>query len=341
MFHMRLVISVIAVTMPLAAPSAAADPILVNSDNFVRAESDLYFSAVVARGRFGKFDHDREMTALDKQAIIRLNRDTLYSSAVFDLDSGPVTVTLPDTGGRFMSMQVFDQNHYTHGVYYEPGIYTLTREEIGTRYVFPGIRILANPEDPEDMKAVHALQDKITAEQPGGPGKFEIPDWDSASRDKTRAIILQLGDALPDTRGMFGAKDQVDPIRHFIGSAMAWGGNPEADALYLNRKLAKNDGKAAYRVNVPEVPVKGFWSISIYNAEGFYEPNELNAYTVNNLTADKGADGSVTVQFGGCDGKIANCLPTPEGWNYMVRLYRPEAQILDGSWEFPDAEEVK
>jgi hypothetical protein len=89
------------------------------------------------------------------------------------------------------------------------------------------------------------------------------------------------------------------------------------------------------------VPVKGFWSISIYNSEGFYEPNELNAYTVNNLTADKGADGSVTVQFGGCDGKIANCLPTPEGWNYMVRLYRPEAQILDGSWEFPDAEEVK
>jgi hypothetical protein len=140
---------------------------------------------------------------------------------------------------------------------------------------------------------------------------------------------------------MFGAKDQVDPIRHFIGSAMAWGGNPEADALYLNRKVAENDGKIAYRVDVPEVPVKGFWSISIYNSEGFYEPNELNAYTVNNLTADKGADGSVTVQFGGCDGKIANCLPTPEGWNYMVRLYRPEAQILDGSWEFPDAEEVK
>lgn len=175
MFFARLDVSAIAVAVLLAAHSAAAEPVQVNSDNFIRPESDLYFSAVAARGRFGKFGHDREMTPLDKQAIIRMNRDTLYSSAVFDLDAGPVTVTLPDTGGRFMSMQVFDQNHYTHGVYYKPGTYTLTREEIGTRYVFPGIRILVNPEDPKDMTAVHDLQDKITAEQPGGPGKFEIP----------------------------------------------------------------------------------------------------------------------------------------------------------------------
>ncbi|EHK52682.1 DUF1254 domain-containing protein [Allomesorhizobium alhagi] len=341
MSHIRSAVSAAALIAIVAALPAAADPIPVTSDNFIRAESDLYFSAVIARNRFGKFDHDREMTPLDKQAIIRLNRDTLYSSAVFDLDAGPVTVTLPDTGGRFMSMQVFDQDHYTHGVYYEPGTYTFTRDEIGTRYVFPGIRILANPEDPEDMKAVHALQDKITAEQTGGPGKFEIPDWDSASRDKTRAIILQLAEPLPDTRGMFGAKHQVHPVRHFIGTAMAWGGNPEADALYLNRTVAKNDGKTVYRLNVGEVPVKAFWSISIYNAEGFYEPNELNAYTINNLTAAKDANGGVTVQFGGCDGKIPNCLPTPEGWNWMVRLYRPESQILDGSWEFPAAEEVK
>lgn len=339
---LALGIAALAAKTLMTSPSVkAAEPVQVNSDNFVRAESDLYFSAVVAIGRFGKFGHDREMTPLDKQAIIRMNRDTLYSSAVFDLDAGPVTVTLPDTGGRFMSMQVFDQNHYTHGVYYEPGTYTFTREEIGTRYVFPGIRILANPEDPKDVKAVHELQDKITAQQPGGPGKFEIPNWDSASRDKTRSIILQLAAALPDTRGMFGAKDEVDPVRHFIGSAMGWGGNPEKDALYLNRTVAKNDGKAVYSVKVAEVPVKGFWSISIYDAKGFFSQNKSNAYTVNNLTATKDADGSVTVQFGGCDGKIANCLPTPEGWNYMVRLYRPEANILDGNWEFPLAEEVK
>lgn len=140
---------------------------------------------------------------------------------------------------------------------------------------------------------------------------------------------------------MFGARRQVDPVRHFIGTAMAWGGNPETVALYLNRTEAKTDGETVYRLDAGEVPVEGFWSISIYNAQGFYEPNEFNAYTINDLTAAKDANGGVTVQFGGCDGKIPDCLPTPEGWNWMVRLYRPDAQILDGAWTFPEAEEVR
>jgi hypothetical protein len=59
--------------------------------------------------------------------------------------------------------------------------------------------------------------------------------------------------------------------------------------------------------------------------------------TINNTTAEKGGDGSIAVQFGGCDGKIPNCLPIMNGWNYMVRLYRPRAEILSGTWTFPDA----
>jgi hypothetical protein len=58
------------------------------------------------------------------------------------------------------------------------------------------------------------------------------------------------------------------------------------------------------------------------------------------ITASKGADGSVAIQFGGCDGKIANCLPITPGWNYWVRLYRPRAEILNGTWKFPEAQPV-
>ena len=64
-------------------------------------------------------------------------------------------------------------------------------------------------------------------------------------------------------------------------------------------------------------------SVCVYNAKGYFESNEQNAYSINNLTAKKGEDGSVTIQFGGCNGKTPNCLPIPPGWNYMVRLYRP------------------
>jgi hypothetical protein len=102
----------------------------VTPDNFVRAESDLYFAGVVRNGGFGKFDHTREPAPIDKQTVVRLNRDTLYSAAVFDLDAGPVTITLPDAGGRFMSMQVIDEDENTHAVHYGAGRYTLTRDEI-------------------------------------------------------------------------------------------------------------------------------------------------------------------------------------------------------------------
>jgi hypothetical protein len=91
---------------------------------------------------------------------------------------------------------------------------------------------------------------------------------------------------------------------------------------------------------VKDVPVDGFWSISLYNANGYYEKNEYGAYSLNNVTAKKGADGSVTIQFGGCDGKVPNCLPIMPGWNYTVRLYRPRKEILDGTWTFPEAELV-
>ncbi|MGH0378418.1 DUF1214 domain-containing protein [Sinorhizobium meliloti] len=339
MFLARLSFSTIAAALMSALP-AAADPILVNSDNFVRAESDLYFSGIVANGGFGKFDHTREMAPLDKQTAIRLNRDTLYSSAVFDLDAGPVTINVPDTGTRFVSLLVIDEDHYAHGVYYGPGSYTLTRKVIGTRYVVAAFRFFADPNNTEDMKRVHALQDAVTVNQPAA-GTFEIPEWDGKSRDKTRRALLDLGSLLPNTARMFGPRDEIDPVRHLIGAALGWGGNPDKEALYLNVTPEKNDGKSIYRLTVKDVPVKEFWSVTVYNKEGFFTPNELDAYSLNDVTAQKSQDGSITIQFGGCDGKIANCLPTPEGWNYMVRLYRPKSQILDGRWTFPVAEEVK
>jgi hypothetical protein len=71
-------------------------------------------------------------------------------------------------------------------------------------------------------------------------------------------------------------------------------------------------------------------------------PIGLNdGYTLNNLTAKKEGDGSVAVQFGGCDGKTPNCLPIMPGWNYVARLYRPRKEVLGGNWKFPEAQPVR
>jgi hypothetical protein len=115
-----------------------------------------------------------------------------------------------------------------------------------------------------------------------------------------------------------GTKAQVDPVR-------------------------QNDGTTVHRLVVGAVPVDAFWSISVYNAKGYYEPNKRNAYSLNNVTGKKSADGTIAVQFGGCDGELSNCLPITQGWNYAVRLYRPRAEILTGKWKwtFPKAKPVQ
>ena len=314
--------------MPDAAP--------VSADNFVRAESHMYFGNSAREGGFGRMLHVRTPMPIEAQTVVRANRDTLYSSGVFDLDAGPVSVTMPDAGRRFMSLQVFDEDEYVVEVAYAPGRRTYSRDRVGSRYMLLGVRTLADPADPADLAQAHALQDAIGVEQ-ARPGVFEIPSWDPVSQTRVREALISLAGTLPDTRRMFGSKAEVDPVRHLIGAATGWGGNPERDALYLTVTPAKNDGKTVHRLRVKDVPVDGFWSISVYNAAGYFEKNDRDAYSLNNLTARKDPDGAITVQFGGCDRAAPNCLPIMPGWNYWVRLYRPRPEVLDGSWTFPDA----
>lgn len=334
---------------PAAAPAnpspldaARKGPLLqVTAENFTRAETDLFFGVSALKdGAFGKFLHRRNVMGVDDQFVVRGNRDTLYSVAVFDLDAGPVTISMPDPGSRYQALQIIDQDQYVPNVFYGQGTHTLTRDGIGTRYVGAAVRTLVDPNDPADLKQATELQDAIVVKQ-DKVGSFEIPNWDPASQKKIRDALLVLAESLPDTRRAFGPRGEVDPVRFLIASASAWGGNPDKDALYLNFTPANNDGDTTYRLTVNEVPVDGFWSISVYNAEGYYAKNAYNAYTLNNLTAKKGPDGSIEVQFGGCDGEIANCLPITPGWNYMVRLYRSRPEILSGAWRFPEAQPVR
>jgi hypothetical protein len=317
--------------------SPADKAVSVTADNFIRAETDRTFDSIAKLGGFGKFNHFRELTRIDRQVVPRCNRDTLYSTAVFDLDAGPVTITLPDAGERFMTMIAIDEDHYVFEVVYGAGRYSYAREKIGTRYVLTAIRILVDPDDSKDVAQVHALQDAVQVSQVS-PGRFEVANWDEASQKKVRDALTVLGETIPDWRRAAGRKDEVDPVRHLIVTATGWGLNPDKDAMYLNVTPSKNDGTTIHKLTVDQVPVDGFWSITVYNAEGYLQPNPYNAYSLNNITAAKGADGSIVVQFGGCDGKVSNCLPIMTGWNYMVRLYRPRPEILSGKWTFPEAQ---
>jgi hypothetical protein len=319
--------------------SAESPELTITIDNFVRAATDVEFGkAVATTGGVNRFFHLREPTPIDAQTVIRMNRDTLYSTAIVDISEG-ATLTLPDTGERYMSTMIVNADHYINKVFLGGGTYKLDMDSFDTPYVMVSVRTLVDAADPDDVAEVNALQDQFVIEAASSK-PFEMPDYDEETFEAVLNAAKALARFVPNAADMFGPREAVEPVRHFLGTAFGWGGLPEEQAYYLNVEPGLDVGE--YRIEVPaEVPVDAFWSVSLYNAEGFYEENALGAYNVNSVTAERNEDGSVTVHLGGCDDERVNCLPIMDGWNYTVRLYRPRPEILDGSWVFPAVEPVQ
>jgi len=334
-FRTQLLGTVTIGLLAYSAGSVAAEK--VNVDNYVRAETDVTMRRYASQGALGQFLHVRNPTPLDKQNVIRMNRDTLYSIGVFDLTE-PATITKPATD-RWQSMMLVNQDHSIPPAIYAAGPHTITQEQVGTRYVVVIFRTLVNASDPADIKLANAVQDQITVQQ-SASGSLDVPDWDEESLTKVRDALNVLASTLTDTSDMLGIKSELPPIHHLIGTAMGWGGNPKRDASYINVNPEHNDGAVNYALHVKDVPVDGFASITVYNKKGFMEPNDLGINSVNNLTAVADPKGGATIHFGGCDDGRVNCIPITDGWNYIVRLYQPRQAFFDKTWVFPDPEPV-
>ena len=142
----------------------------VNVDNFARAETHRMMADLQRdAGGVNRFAHNRAPASVDKQTVIRMNRDTLYSFAVVDVSAG-ATLTVPDAGDRYLSVMVVNEDHYINRVFHDAGAYELTAEELGSAYVVVAARTLVDPRDPDDLVAVAALQDQLVLERsPTGP----------------------------------------------------------------------------------------------------------------------------------------------------------------------------
>lgn len=303
-------------------------PVDVTVENFARAESDTAIRKVAGVVGLNTWVHLRRTTPIDRQDVIRMNYDTLYSSAVLDLTE-PATVVMPETGGRYQSLHVIDQDHYSFA-FTEPGEYELSQDRVGTRYAYLIVRTFL---DPADVAATNALQDGLRIEG-GGSGALELPDWDLEQLSIARDALNTLAKLGISNAGGFGAKGDVDPIKHLVMAAAGWGGMPLQNTFAVLGSVERNDG-TPHLVTVRDVPVRAFWSAIVYDADGFIPENDQGVYSYNNVTATPDPDGSITIRFGG-DPNLGNVIPVSEGWNYVVRMYEPEPEILDGSWTFPE-----
>ena len=310
---------------------------LVTIGNYVRAESDFQFRGYIAKlDCFGRLVHYRAPYDVHNQVTVSGNRDTLYSFGVFDLTS-PLTVQLPDPGDRYHSLMTVSQDHSIE-VSYSPAEVTLTAESVGSRYVFLAVRTFADPADQADLRAAHALQDQVSVQQ-ADVGVFDVPAWDQHEVEDMRKTVNVVGAVATDSSKFFGIKEELDPIYWTLGAAVGWGGLPAVAATYGITFPDRNDGQTPHTLQLADVPVDAFWSVTLYDSEGWMPINDLDAYSYNNVTAEPNDDRSVTIHFGG-DPNQPNYLPILPGWNYIVRAYRPRKEILDGSWTFPQPEAV-
>ncbi len=309
----------------------------VNVDNFVRAETARMFDNVVAlAGGVNRWYHYREPTPVDRQPVIRMNRDTLYSGAIVDISRG-AELALPDSGDRYMTVMVVNEDHYDNAVLSGAGTYPLDPEEHGTPFVSLSIRTFVDPRNPDDLAEVNTLQDAVTFSA-GSASPYTHPEYDKATLDATREPLLKLAAGVPDTDAMFGAKEDVDPVRHLIGTAFGWGGLPVTEAYYYAEAAPRPVGR--YTLAFEGVPVDAFWSIAVYNRDGYFEANPYDSYGLNSVTASPDENGKVILNLSPERSDLANHVYIMDGWNYVLRLYQPQASVLDKTWKPPTPQPV-
>jgi len=305
---------------------ASAEKLAVTEVNYETAESDFTFNGIVKVIGTNKWMFEKGLTPIDKQKVVRQNRDTIYSYYVADLSEG-ATVTVPETpDGRYISVMVVQNDQYVDQVFIKPGTYKVDSK---TEFAVIVARVQVNPFDANDMQVVRDLQSKVTVENPSRREKM-MPNWDLDQMVTLRNKLVEEGQKFGSLNNMQGKHGEVDARMHLLGTALGWGLLPDENARYLSffpkGDIASPDvcSKATY--SPPPFNEGGFFSITVYGGDGYtkHEQSILNRYNL-----DFNADGTFTAYFGNCPDGTPNHAKTAEGWNFIFRVYEPKLAELD------------
>jgi hypothetical protein len=307
------------------------EKIPVTLENYEVAESDLAFYNITKLVGMNTFFHfPTGAFDLNNQTVVRMNRDTYYSGAIIDTTQG-ATVTIPETNGRYLSVMVVQNDHYIDQVFLEPGTHEITSD---TDFAMVAMRIRANQSDPGDNEAIAALRAGVKLEV-GGNASHVRPNYDMEQLVALRDELTVEGTKLGTLMGMQGAHGTIEPMMHLYGTAIGWGLLPDAQAQYLSSPKFPNDGCYMASYAAPPFNEPGFFSITIYDADGWiYDENGI----LNEFNMNLNEDGSFDAYFGEC-GDVDNNLPTVDGWNYILRIYEPKLEELQ-DFRLPEIKKI-
>ena len=309
----------------------------VTPETYIRAETDRQFGVVLKMaGAVNRLFHFRRPTPLDKQNIVRMNRDTLYSMAVVDTSKG-ATITVPTIpNDRYASVYLVDNDHYCPGVIYSSGTHELPRD---TKYLGVGVRIqVFNPADTDEVALINKLQDQFIIQANSADPLPEL-NWNLQSLKELTVQYENESAQYSSWQGMMGPRGKVDEKKRHIAAAAAWGLFPEWDATYLNYS-GGHDYRVCHQATYQVPENEAFWSITVYGSDGFMKSDNN---IVNSSNVKLNADGTFTVYFGPAEtcGDVPNRLDTTAGWNFLMRIYRPGKPVVEGAYKLPAAKPTK
>lgn len=313
----------------------------VTDENYGLAETQMIFNDYVSKiakatnsNGTGVFMHNKKPLDPKDRTVMRINFDTQYSFIVLDLTE-EATLTMPETNGRYQSAWFITEDHYNPMAFNKPGEYIINQENTGSKYVMIIMRTQVNMKDPTDMDIVSKLQDELKITQSDQGSYLASGQWDMkdilAMREKYQKIV---SDKNISTDDMFGKKGEVNLENHNCGTAFGWGGLTKDQAVYPSYNPKTTD---ASTLTLEDVPVNAFWSVTIYDADGYPQGDVFN---INSSFAKKNENGSVTIHFGG-DKNNDNYMDIFKGWNFSLRLYQPKEDYFNGNWTKPELISVK
>lgn len=310
----------LAVAAATLASAAQAEPITVTEENFAQAYTDKRLATIIDKAGGLNTFLKMPVPSSDptQQFVVRMNRDTAYSTSVFDLSSRDVYITIPETE-RYVTIQIVDQNHETQRMIYGPGRYLITAK---TQFAFVIVRTL----DPD-------LRDNIGVEAPE-PAPYVVQDWDAASfAEIEERGNKDFSNGYHQASAYSNTESGQTPYMNYVGAAGGWGGAMVQDNVYQTSTYFDVDG--CYETTFVDPEATYFWSATVYNGDGYMFNDAANISS--EMDPEQNEDGTYTLRFG-CDGEPNN-IPVAEGndtgrFNVLMRHYGPSQMVSDGEYGY-------
>ncbi len=297
--------------------------------------------------------------------VVRMNNDTYYTGGFVYLTEGPVKISASVYDeNRFYSFQLMDDRNVNfkniirpsgdYYLYYREKPKNINGELIESPSEIAVIAIRVEVKDKNDSIDVTAANKVFHGINIGGPEISNFPVLDVLSSFDKKVVkraneMMDSVFANVEFHKLVPSPGQVPDIVSYLylaaSTKAAWGAPVATHSSYQiiffdNNQEDLNGSKGTYTFTTYEPVVDAFWSVTVYDTErgGFLHPNKDDRYHINNTSAVKNEDGTITFLFKTqCEDGDINCLEVPEGqFDLAIRYYLPNEELQIGEWKMPN-----